>query len=113
METGKTDRTYVVANSEFLFAVFGDDLADERPVVVTFEGNPASVPGKAWSGIPWHSESGLVPGLPANANNYFSLAVFRPDEAGRFRRRKMRFQALYAVMLDDVGTKVAADRMKP
>ena len=110
-ETGKTDRTYIVANSEFLFAVFGDDLADARPVVVTFEGNPASVPGKAWSGTPWHSESGLFPGLPANANNYFSLAVFRPDEAGRFRRQKTRFQALYAVMLDDVGTKVAADRL--
>ena len=49
--------------------------------------------------------------LPANANNYFSLAVFRPDEAGHYRRQKARFHGLYAVMLDDVGTKVALERL--
>ena len=49
--------------------------------------------------------------LPADANNYFSLAVFRPDEAGQYRRQKARFQALHAVMLDDVGSKVAMERL--
>ena len=111
VETGTTDTTYIVGNGDFLFAVFGDNLANARPVVVSFEGNPTSVPGKSWSGIPWQGESGVFPSLPASANNYFSLAVFRPDEAGRFRRQKTRFHALYAVMLDDVGTKVAAERL--
>jgi hypothetical protein len=60
---------------------------------------------------PWQGESDLSTSLPANANNYFSLAVFRPDEAGHFRRRKTRFYALHAVMLDDIGTKVAMERL--
>jgi len=33
-----------VGNDEFLLAVFGDELADGRPMVVSFDGNPASVP---------------------------------------------------------------------
>ncbi len=41
--TGKTD---LVGNGDFLLAVFGE-LVDARPVVVSFEGNPASVPAKA------------------------------------------------------------------
>ena len=69
VETGTTDTTYIVGNGDFLFAVFGDNLANARPVVVSFEGNPTSVPGKSWSGIPWQGESGVFPSLPASANN--------------------------------------------
>ena len=86
-------------------------LADARPVVVSFEGNPASVPAKVWFGRPWQGKPEVSTSLPASANNYFSLAVFRPDEAGQFRRQKARFHALHAVMLDDVGTKVAMERL--
>jgi hypothetical protein len=68
-----------------------------------------SVPKKAWFGRPWASGSNLE--LSAEANNYFSLAVFRPDEAGQYRRQKARFQALHSVMLDDVGSKVAMERL--
>ena len=111
VETDITDTTYALSNGEFLLAVFGDDPADARPVVVGFEGNPANVAAKVWFGRPWQGESELASSLPASANNYFSLAVFRPDEAGQYRRQKARFQALYAVMLDDVGTKVAMERL--
>ena len=104
-------RNRLVGNGEFLRAVFGDELADARPVVVSFPGNPASVPAKVWFGRPWQGSADLSASLPASANNYFSLAVFRPDEAGQFRRQKARFQALYAVMLDDIGTKVAMERL--
>lgn len=110
VETDTTDETYFVGNGEFLLAVFGDELADARPVVVSFHGNPASVPAKVWFGRPWQGEPDVSASLPADANNYFSLAVFRPDEAGQFRRQT-RFQALHAVMLDDVGTKVARERL--
>jgi hypothetical protein len=111
VETDKTDETYTVGNGQFLLAVFGDKLADARPVVVSFDGNPASVPSKVWFGGPWQGTPEVSTNLPPSANNYFSLAVFRPDEAGRFRRQKARFQALHAVMLDDVGTKVTRDRL--
>lgn len=110
MESGITGETGTVGNSEFLLAVFGE-LAEARPVVVSFEGNPASVAAKVWSGRPWQGTPDLFVSLPDGANNYFSLAVFRPDEAGQFRRQKSRFQALYAVMLDDIGTKVARERL--
>ncbi len=86
-------------------------LADARPVVVSFEGNPNNVPARVWFGRPWQGSPDVSTSLPPGANNYFSLAVFRPDEAGQFRRQKARFQALYAVMLDDIGTKVALDRL--
>jgi hypothetical protein len=109
-EPDKTDKTDQVSNGDFLRGVFGE-LADARPVVVSFEGNPATAPGKVWSGRAWQGASDELADLPARANNYFSLAVFRPDEAGQFRRQKARFQALYAVMLDDIDTKVSRERL--
>ena len=111
VETDITGETDLVGNGEFLLAVFGDELADARPAVVSFEGNPGNVAAKMWFGRPWHSTPDTAVTLPASANNYFSLAVFRPDEAGHFRRQKARFHALYAVMLDDIGTKVAIERL--
>src|SRR5262245_28083200 len=93
LETGITDETDLVGNGEFLLAVFGKELADARPVVVSFHGTPASAPPKVWFGRPWQGTADPYASLPATANNYFSLAVFRPDEAGRFRRQKARFQA--------------------
>ena len=84
VETDITGETDLVGNGEFLLAVFGDELADARPVV-SFEGNPVSVATKVWCGRPWHVSPDTVVNLPASANNYFSLTVFRPDEAGQFR----------------------------
>ncbi|MDZ4798051.1 MAG: hypothetical protein SGI92_07810, partial [Bryobacteraceae bacterium] len=110
VETDITGKTDLVSNEEFLLSVFGE-LADARPVVVSFVGNPASAPAKVWSGRPWQSTPEDSTGLVAAVNNYFSLAVFRPDEAGQIRRQKARFQALYAEMLDGIGTKVALERL--
>ena len=110
-ETGITGETDLVGNGEFLLAVFGGELADARPVVVSFEGNPARTPAKVWFGRPWQGTPEVSASLPTSANNYFSLAVFRPDEAGQFRRRKAHFHSLYAVMLDDIGTKIAMERL--
>lgn len=109
-ETDKTGETDLVTNSAFMLTVFGE-LVDVRPVVVSFEGDPASVPAKVWFGKPWQDISAAPISLPASANNYFSLAVFKPDEAGQFRRQKARFHALHALMLDDIGTKVDVERL--
>ncbi|MBM3353328.1 MAG: hypothetical protein FJY51_08700, partial [Betaproteobacteria bacterium] len=49
-ETDITGKTDLVGNGEFLRAVFGDELSDARPVVISFQGNPATAPGKVWSG---------------------------------------------------------------
>ena len=111
LETDKTNKTNSVGNNEFLLMVFGDDLINARPVVVNFEGNPLKVPRKEWMGRPWQGTSKKAVSLLPGTNNYFSLAVFRPDDAGKFRRLKSRFQGLYAIMLDDVGSKVDKERL--
>lgn len=111
VETGETDETDMVGNDDFLLAIFGDEAGDRHPLLVSFAGNPSTVPSKAWFGRPWLVDANEAESLPASANNYFSLAAFRPDEQGRYRRRKANFHALRAVMLDDVGTKVDRERL--
>jgi hypothetical protein len=111
LETEKTNKTDSVSNDDFLQTVFGEKPSDARPVVISFDGDPASAPSRYWFGVSWQGIRGTPTRLPASANNYFSLAVFLPDEAGHFRRQKARFHALYAVMLDDIGTKVAMERL--
>jgi hypothetical protein len=111
VETDKTSETNSVSNSAFLRAVFGDDLTDEHPIVVSFTGSPTGAPSKVWTGTPWSSDEHVAAALPTGANNYFSLASFRPNEAGQYRRQKAFFHALHAVMLDDVGSKVDMERL--
>ena len=57
LETGKTDETYFIGNHDFLREVFGSEPTGAKPVVVSFKGNPAIVPGKSWSCRPWQSAS--------------------------------------------------------
>ncbi len=81
-ETDKTDETDCLGNWKFLEAVFGAKKSETSPIVVSFDGNPQTVPKKSWFGTPWKPD---VPHISAANNNYFSLAVFRPDETGRYR----------------------------
>jgi hypothetical protein len=111
VKTDSTGETDLASNAEFLTRVFGNDLAEARPVVVSFAGNPAIVSKAAWFGRPWFDATDVTAILPDDTNNYFSLATFWPDEAGQYRRQKSRFRALHAVMLDDVGNKVALERL--
>jgi len=115
VDIDKTDKTDFVSNEDFLLAIFGEAMAggtaDARPMVVSFVGNPNKVPTNRWRSSPWRTGAEVSASLPASANNYFSLALSRPDQAGNYRRRKVDFAALGAVMLDDVGTKVALDRL--
>ena len=107
-ETCEIGETYSCSNREFLRALFGEDSAEVRPILVHFAGNPAMAPQAAWFGEPWSTQ---VDSDREGVNAYFSLAAFRPDEAGQYRRRKVQFQALHAVMLDDLGGKVPLDRL--
>ena len=111
VETDKTSESDSVSNAEFLTCVFGDNLGEVRPIFVSFAGDPTRVSKAAWFGSPWTVTTDTNTVLEDDANNYFSLAVFRPDEAGQYRRQKARFVALHAVMLDDIGSKVAMDRL--
>lgn len=97
-----------VSNGDFLQVLFGATPSDYRPILVSFTGNPAQVTKAAWFGHPWQWTD---PDPTAGANNYFSLATFRPDDAGAYRRRKAQFIALHVVMLDDLGGKVPLERL--
>lgn len=108
IETEKTDKTCFLDNDAFLRAVFGTDLSTNKPIVVSFPGNPATASGRSWYGKIWQNGNS---GLPDDKNNYFSLATFVPDETGQYRRKKTSFKALHAVMLDDVGSKVSMERV--
>jgi len=105
-ETDKTGET--VGNDEFLRTLFANLSGDVAPVVTSFVGNPATVTQGAWKSRRWRDGDSA---LPADANNYFSLATFRPDDAGEYRRRKAQFVALHVVMLDDIGGKVPMERV--
>lgn len=105
-ETDKTGET--VSNDEFLRTLFAGLSGDVAPVVTSFKGNPATVSPAGWKSRRWQDGTTA---LPDEANNYFSLATFRPDDAGEYRRRKAQFVALHVVMLDDIGGKVPMERV--
>jgi hypothetical protein len=109
LETDKSDKTNCVDNINFLRHIFGEKIDDRCPIVVSFKGNPTIVLSGKWFGHPWTSNS--LTTMPNDANNYFSLARFRPNEAGEYRRKKSQFQGLYAVMLDDIGSKIPMERL--
>ena len=91
-----------VTNADFLAAVHHALPEGARAGVVSF---PGSVKRGAWYAHPAGGK------LPDAANNYFTLGSFYPDDAGEFRRTKKTFAGLSAIFLDDVGTKVDAERV--
>lgn len=109
-ETDKTDQTNfsTISNTEFIEGIYGETIGNERPIAVSFAGNPATVGKNSWFGKPWIAGKTL---LPSNCNNYISFATFKPDDDGKYRRQKKYFASLYAVMLDDIGVKVKWDRV--
>lgn len=106
--TDKNDKTIQVSNTDFLQAIFGSPK-NECPILVSFKGNPSNIEKSKWHGKAWKNK--LTINLPDDANNYFSLAKFKPDESGQYRRMKSHFHSLHAVMLDDIGSKVSLDRL--
>lgn len=110
-QSDKTDKSDFssISNDTFIAGIFGEIPGNERPVVVSFLGNPSQVSKKAWFGVPWMV--GKTEFNPEH-NQYLSFASFRPDESGHYRRQKKQFAALYAVMLDDIGSKVPLERIR-
>lgn len=106
-KTDKTSETSAVTNHEFMSTIFRGLPDHARPMVVGFAGNPAKAP--SWAGTAWNGEGHF---FDERENNYFSLASFKPDGNGRFRRKKEQFYALHVVTLDDVGTKVDREDVK-
>jgi hypothetical protein len=73
--------------------------------VTSFTGNPATT--KQWGNC---APVGQIE-TPATANNYFCLSSHYPGDDGVVRRKKSQFRGLHCLMLDDIGSKIPADRV--
>lgn len=91
-----------VSNTDFLRTIFAAAPETHRPFVVNFAGNPHDAPHRAWAGRAFNDAEQLA--NPAH-NHYFTLAVYKPELNGSYKRQKRSCAGLYGVMLDDVGSK--------
>lgn len=98
-----------ITNETVLDELFRGMPPDERAVMCSLSGDPGIADGRAWSGIPY--APGTRCPLIKTSNNYVAISGFRKAEDDRWRRRKENFAGLYALMIDDVGTKVDASRL--
>lgn len=110
--------TIDVPNVTLLNAVFEHAPPGVHTVIAAFPGDPNRtdpyIQRRNWCGIPWWP-SRPVPKFFDWQNSYFTVSCFYPSEDGERHRRKQDAQALYDLMLDDVGTgpgsKVSFDRL--
>lgn len=110
IKTDNSDKTdfLEISNADFMKSLFGELSENERPIVVSFAGNPNTATKSSWYGKPYiEGETAF----PSDANNFTSFAVYVRDDNGKYRRKNAQFAALHAVMLDDIGTKVLSDRV--
>lgn len=100
-ETSVTDPQII--NEKFLTAIFGNVAGNPRPLICGFRGHPGKVSSGQWVAHPWKPGETT---FDAQANNYFTLSIFKPDSEGKYRRQKKTYVTQHALMLDDIGTKV-------
>ena len=94
--------TFQVSNDQFLTAMFGDTFAVDKPLVCKKSGDPDA---SGWSPICWPTDTSNE-----DQNWYAMPSLYMPEESGRYRARTQLAVSVHAIMIDDVGTKVAADR---
>ena len=102
----EASRTFA-ARDAFLEALGRDAQEEERLVLCGFVGDPDKVGLTAWRPRPWRPGREVALGRAANA--YVTVATFGRAPDNSFRRRAETFSAGLAMMVDDVGTKVALD----
>jgi len=90
------------SNDEFMVAIFGSSFGDAHPLVCKKSGDPDR---SGWFPQHWPCDTS-----DPDQNWYTLPSLFLPDDTGCFRARKSFVQAVCAVMVDDVGTKVPAER---
>lgn len=81
--------------------------------LATFSDIIDDAPRWVWTGRPWTGGDPLeIPAMPGirgtfdRDNTYAVISAFRPENDGELGRRKHLYVAGFAVMLDDLGTKV-------
>jgi hypothetical protein len=95
------------SNREFLFSLFGDVPAGAAALVCSFQGDPTTDQG-------WHPRDAarVDQVCVANNNNYFNCSTFAAGPGEQTRAKKEAFVAYHALVLDDVGAKIPATKLK-
>lgn len=96
-------------NIDFLANAFAGIGGDEMPWLAGFPGDVADAQHRVWFGAP---AVPLPPFIRDDRNNYVCISTFKRAEDGRQSRRKDCWSAVWLVLLDDLGTKVALDKLR-
>lgn len=91
-----------VTNDDFLAAIFGTAFSGNYPLVCAKPGDPDQ---SGWIPRRWPCDTS-----DSTLNWYFAPSLFRPDDSGVFKAKKEFATAVYVVMVDDINTKVPAER---
>lgn len=100
-----------ISNAEFLsqaFNLVATDSGNNRPVTVSSAGNPSD---KSFSWVAKDFDGSQAP-ESQDSNNFFSVATFKPDQEGRYKRQKSNFVAQWVVALDDVTGNIVEGKAK-
>jgi putative DNA primase/helicase len=92
-----------VTNDDFLSAIFGSDFSNAYPIVCKKSGDPDKT---GWYPMRWPCSTD-----DASSNWYCQPSLYRADHSGAFRAKKEFAISVHAVMLDDIGTKVNAEKL--
>lgn len=95
-----------VTNRQFLETIFDDLPAGAVAAVTAKKGDPTQGSWIAYAA----SECDRI--CTPDVNTYFNCASFYPNEDGAVSATKAQVAAYHALVLDDVGTKVEASRIK-
>jgi hypothetical protein len=95
-----------ITNVEFIDAVFQYIPEGAFAAACSFDGDPGT--RKSW---PCQRADLKTTSLVPECNNYINGATFYPGKDGTFKARKANFAVCHFLMLDDLGTKVAIDRL--
>lgn len=110
LQSDKTDNPYCdITNESFMNAIYGECReGSSLPLTASVPNDPRKAAKTYFYGEPWFSGSEL---LSIQHNNYFTIASFHQPDGGPYKRQKQYFDALHAIVLDDIGEKVALDRV--
>jgi len=103
-EGGEAGEPPINSNAAFVAAVFRDLPEGAVAAVCSKRGDPER------GGWPAVAAGRVDEQCQPTRNNYFCIASLRRGDDGSLKARKGSFAALHAIVLDDVGTKVPAER---
>lgn len=101
-DTSTSERAAMITNQDFLRTIFSEAGPDAFAWVCSFSGDPKSAGNPDWIGQSCRVSS--LPRLNEAGNTYFNISTLKVHD-GRVKRKGENFDALWVVVLDDVGTK--------